>query len=901
MNFLRKITVLFRKEKLDAEMAEEMRQHLERRTQANLAAGMSPDEARFAARRQFGGVDQIKEIAREQRGMMWLEQGGQDLRYAFRQLAKSPGFTAVAVVTLALGIGVNAAMFGFVRTMFLRPLAQEKRGHLAALYTSDAQAAANFRAFSFAEFSALGEANGIFSDLGAMVFEHGAVGRNDAVKRSLLCFVSGSYFQLLGVQPLAGRFFSAEEGRPNAGLPVAVAHYSFWQRLGAPADFVGSEIQVNGHSFTVIGIAPAGFGGLHASIGPDVWLPLGAMPRAVVRADDLLDPRTFRLSLFAALQPGLSLEAARAQLGVLEGRLNVLAGTGDPRRLALTPPPHFSLGNNSPADENFLAPFAALSLGLSATVLVVACLNLANMLLARGAVRQKEIAVRLSLGATRGRIVRQLLVEALVLAVIGGVCGLLTASWSGQLARNLAGSFFGESAFAFNVHSEGIDLVALFVTGLFCVVATLVFALVPALRVTRLNLVDDLKRQGGEPAARGNWSRFFSLGHCLVMGQIALAVMLLFSAALFVRGAVTAAERAPGFTTAGELVFNFDYGFEGSSGTPIARKQEALLARALATPGVAHAALASAVPYNFELNHHRVFVPGAARSLAADAGETDVSRGYFQTLGIPLLRGRDFTASENLVGSRPLVAIIDDQLARALFGSTDPLGRNVTTDDPAEGQFQIIGVVRSPHDGIMEDAAPRRLYRPLGQIRRPDTYLHVQTTTPAAMPAVLDRLRRELRMADPDTPLLLAKPLATFVEKNINLLLLRLAAIAFGVFGFISLLLAVVGVYGVKSYAVATRTRELGIRLALGARPGDVMSLVLRQGILQTALGVTIGLTLALLAGQALSKMLYRVSPLDPLALGIAAGLIALAALGACFIPARRATKVDPMVALRCE
>lgn len=906
MKLLRQLRSVFRKGKLDAEMAEEMRHHVELQTERNLAAGMSPDEAYYAAQRQFGNVGVIQEQAREVRGWVWLEQGMQDLRYAARQLRKAPGFTAVAIITLALGIGVNAMMFRLVRDMLLHPLSEQKRGHLAALYTATAGPDTNFRKFSFAEYSALRSGEEVFSGLAAMMFDYGAVGRDGTAKRGFLCFVSDDYFRLLGVQPLAGRFFAPEEARPNAGMPVAVANYTLWQRLGAPADFVGSEIEVNSRSFTVIGIAPEGFGGMHASIGPDVWLPLGAMPNALVRSADLLDPKGFRLSLFGALLPGLSLEDARTRIGGLERKLDALAAAGESRRLVLTPPSLFSLGNSAPEDESNLPTFASLSLGLAVTVLIVACLNLANMLLARGTARQKEIALRFSLGATRGRIVRQLLVEALLLAAIGSGFGLILSEWTGAVMWQSVSQSFAESSFAFTTPVVGNDVTTMLVTVFLATVATLIFGLAPALRATRPNLVDDLKQQGGQPAVGGRWNRFFSGRHCLIMIQIALALMLLFSAGLFVRSARKALERDPGFRTEGELVLNIDYGLTGATGTPVARRQEALLAQAAGTPGVAQAALASAIPYNFDSSRQRFTAAGTITdhdkaAPAASALVTEVSRGYFATLDIPLLRGRDFTATESQPGSLPLVALIDEQLARALFGEADAVGRHMVAAGNGADEIEIIGIVRSPHEEILEEAAPRRVYRPLGQVGQTNTYLHVRLSSPAAANSVLLQLRRDLGALEPDTPLLLAKPLANFVWKNINLVPLRFAAITFGAFGMISLVLAVVGVYGVKAYAVASRTKEIGIRLALGACSRDVITLILRQGVWQTMVGVLVGTGLALGAGLALSKMLFRISPIDPLLLGLAVLLVSLSALLACWLPARRATKVDPMVALRAE
>ena len=826
------------------------------------------------------------------------------MRLALRSLAKSPGFTAVALLTIALGIGVNATMLGIVRDLVVKPFLREHQGHLVTVYTSRAGPISDFRPFSYREFSALRASPEIFSDAAAMSFERAALGQPDALHRSFIGFVSDNYFSLLGVQPLVGRFFSPTEAQPGANLPVAVASYAYWRRAGRPAGFLGQTVQIGGRMFTLIGIAPEGFGGLHASISPDVWLPLGTQPH-------LLDPNATVLNICGSLAPGLTFDSARTRLAALENQLTQ-ANPADPRRLVLTPPPRFSVGNALPVDESFLTPFAISAVALAAIVLLVACLNLANMLLARGTARRKEIAIRLSLGASRWHVIRQLLAEGLLLALAGGALGLLLSLWSSDFLRQSAADAMGRGGFAFNAQAP-VDASLLAAVLVLSLAATLVFSLGPALRATRVNLVEDLKCLSGEPAAAGRWNRFFSLRHCLVMVQIALSLVLLFSAALFLRSAHTASGRDVGFQTTDQLVFNFDYGFTGLTPAEIARRQDALLASASAAPGVERAALSSAVPFNFEFNSRRFLPAGMPadrdRPTAPgfNAGYTAVTPGYFQTLGIPLLRGRDFTAAENASDRAPAVAVIDDTLARSLFGSEDALGRHFIVDqanpDPAHPprEIEIVGIVRSPHDDVIEEEAPRRVYRPLGQVRRSNIYVHVKAATSASATTLLASLRRELRASETKAPLLLAQPLAVFVEQHINLLTIRQAAQVFGALGVIALVLAVVGVYGVKAYAVARRVREIGIRVALGARPVDVLRLVLVQGALQSAVGIGAGLVLALLTGHALSKMLYRVNPIDPFALVAATLLIATTTLLACFVPARRAAKVDPLTALRSE
>lgn len=516
---------LFRRRALESEMSEELHAHLDALTERNVAAGMAPDEARYAALRTFGGAAQIAERARDERRSVWGEQLLQDLRYAARQLRKTPGFTAVVVVTLGLAIGVNSATFSFLRDFFLRPLVRDAETRVVSLYTRREGSSARdreFRRFSFREYAELRAASGALADVAALGFTGGAIGRGDYVQSALFCLVSENYFSLLGLRPLAGRFFSADEARPDAALPVVVVNHAYWQRRGSAPDFVGSELRINGRDYTVIGIAPPGFGGLHAAIAPAAWLPLGSAP--LVRSglwgagtQNLLDPQAYRLRLIGALRPEYSVAAANAQLGLLEARLSALAGVSgaDARRLFVTPPSRFDLSNDQPSDESYLPRFALLAGAMAASVLLVACLNLANLFLARGLARRREIAIRLALGASRGRVVRQLVVEALLLALGGGAVGLALSGWVGALLQRFQADIFSAASFTYVAHAP-IDGSSVGAMSALCLGAMLVFSVVPALRATKLDLVADLKLGPGTSAVGSRpWARFFAGSHCL--------------------------------------------------------------------------------------------------------------------------------------------------------------------------------------------------------------------------------------------------------------------------------------------------------------------------------------------------------------------------------------------------
>jgi putative ABC transport system permease protein len=916
----RRIRALFRKDELDADMAEEMRIHVELQAAAHLKAGMAADEAGFAARRDFGHLDGIQEQVRDQRGFRWLADLAQDLGYGWRQLGRNPGFTAVAVLTLALGIGVNSATISILDDLILRPSLRNHHEKLAVLHTARVGAGRSFRPFSYAEYTTIRDSGGIFSELAAMQFNTSAVGRDDDVRRRLLCLVSRNYFSVLAVEPLRGRFFTAEEASPNSGIAVAVASYAFWQRMGGRDDFLGSHIQIDGRDFTVVGITPPGFGGLQWSLGPDAWLPLGMSSLLVggwgfSTVNDLLDSRTYRLDLVGHLRPGLTLAAAGEALAPLNARLNQQASAGptESRELTLSVPSRFNLNNTEPQDEGAVGIYALLAIGMTVTVLLVACLNVANMLFSRGVSRHREIAIRLCLGASRSRIVRQLLVEGFLLALAGGAAGLLLGGWSNHVMLQMAGRQGGY--FAFNLRTR-LDLPLLGATSLLCLLATVAFSLAPALRATRLNLVDDIKQQGGEQTGSGRWLRFFSPRHCVVMAQISLSFTLLFSTGLLLH-AVLNSEHDRGFETDGEIVANLDYYLAGTPSKDVPARQKALLDRTAGLPGVERAALASTVPFNYETNWWRIFpigsgATGSAHDSHDDSGRfasyTAVSRGYFSTLGIPVLRGRDFTESEGRQGGGPGVAIIDDSLGRALFGSQDPIGRHIATNKAeADGQhadreIEIVGIVRSPReDAFQREEALPRIYRPLGQAGTENTYLHVKLAQDSAIAAQVAVLRREMRMLDPRTPVLLCEPLAGLIGGNLNVWSLRFIVALFTTFGAIAVVLAVVGLYGLKSYVVARRTREIGVRIALGARSSDVLDLILRQGVLQAVVGIAAGLCLAVVVGEFLSKVLYSVKPVEPLTLTGVALVLGSVSILACLIPALRATRINPSDALRSE
>src|SRR5213075_3110422 len=845
----------------------------------------------------------------------------QDFRFAIRQLLKTPGFTTVAVFTLALAIGVNSAIFALINGVVLKPVVPVRPNEVVNVFTARQNASHDYRQFSYNEYRELRENGGdVFADLAALEFAVAGIGRDHEMRRSFAFLTSENYFSLMGTKPYRGRFYSAEECKPNANIAVVVASYGFWKRMGGRNDFVGSALQINGQPYNVIGIAPDGFSGASALIAPDIWVPLGIRSQLgsafgdSETTHDLLDPKNYTFNLVCRLRPGQNMDAAKPRLPVLAQRLNAIQSDGSEgkRELQIQAPARFGL-STQPEDDGPLTLIATLLMAMAGAVLLIACLNLANMLLARGTSRSKEIAVRLAVGASRWQIIRQLLCEGFLLAVCGGVIGLVLSAWCNDALLQQLRGLLSSINFSLVVKLRP-DVTVLAITLLFCLIATMLFSLGPALKATRADLVKELKEQVGEPARIGRLSRFFAPRHISVMAQIALSLMLLFAAGLFFRGALKAAGLNPGFVAPGDIIAEFDFTLLKKTPTDALRTIFAMVQRARALPGVTASAAGTMLPYADFTSARRIVrakdaMPNDPKAPDPSVNSlfTAITPGYCEALGIKLLRGRDFTQSESETKDARRVVIIDEEMANKLFPNEDPIGQHIRyTNPPKDGSpndMEVVGVVSKHRHSVDNDSLVCRLFVPLAQGYTGQTFLHVRLNTEDrhAVAAFIPTLRQALREIDPDLPLLQMTPFVDLMERSPNLWIVKLGATLFGAFGAIALMLAVVGVYGVKAYAVACRTREIGIRMALGAHRRDVFALIMRQGDMQTALAVGAGLLLSLAAGRVLAKILYDVSPSDPLALVIATLMLASAALLACFFPANRATRVNPMTALRTE
>jgi predicted permease len=833
----------------------------------------------------------------------------QDLRHAVRLLLKTPAFSAVAILVLALGIGANTAVFSLVNALLLQPMAAEGPG-IVGIYSRDTTRPDRYRAFSWQDYTEIRASRGPFDAVMAYTMTMLGVSDGDTMRRSFSAITSSGYFTTLGVQLAAGREFTAAEERPESDQRVVIVGYQFARKAGvAPQDVLGRTVRLNARDYTIVGVAPEGFSGTMALVAPEFWLPLGVYARVTDEmfrdgSSRLGDPGNHALMLVGRLRAGLDVDRARP---LVEG-LSTSFAASDPvankdHGLVIDRLSRTSISTR-PQDDSELMVLSAMLMGMASLVLLIACLNLTNMLLARGSARRKEIALRLALGSGRARVVRQLLTESLLLAAVGSVAGLLLATWGASL---LVASL--SSALPFVVMLDTApDLRVLAATVGFCVLSTVISGLGPAWRVTRPDVLPDLKEQ---PAQDGT-GRGLTMRNALVVGQIALSLALLTTAGLFMRGAVKAAVADPGFPLDGGVIANIDAGMAGYDEVRGRAALRGILQRVRQTPGVQSASYASLVPFG-EFNESKLVqkagtppaFPGQ-RDEGSDSVLTIVGADYFDTLRLPILRGRGFTLPEEDSPAGPEVMILDEPAARQIFGDADPIGQSVQfADDPAtvKTRYTIVGVAGGVRHNLIDRRPVPHVYLPAGRHYRGNVNVHVRLagTGPAVETAMLGTLRQAIRAADERVPVLQLRTLTEQRDSNLMLWGVNTGARLFSVFGGVALLLAIIGVYGVKSYVVSRRTREIGIRMALGATPSNVLWLVLREGVTLTVTGIGAGLLVAWGVARALSGLLYEVSALDPLVFIAAPAILAASAMAASYLPALRATRVLPLTALRTE
>ncbi len=880
MNGLRSLQLgirsLLRRDRVEEELDEELRFHLDMETARHLKRGLSPAAARREALRTFGGVEKVKEQCRELRVTRWLEDLVRDVRYGVRTLLRNPGFATVVVLTLALGIGANTAIFSVVNGVLLRPLPYEEGDRLVRLGQQAPKAGLESIGVSPLEMADYGTSPSL-----AGVAEHHTMWFNlldrGEPERVQTGVVSAHFFRVMGIRPLLGRTFTPEDDKPGAE-PVLVLSHDYWQRShGGDPGIIGRTFEMNDKTHTVVGVLPPV---PQYPVEDMIYMPTSACPfRSTPHASQ--ERRMRMLSVFGRLAPGASLERARAEVADQARRMQAAYPE-------VYPADQGHAATLTPLQEDLTRearPTLLILLGTVGLVLLIVCANVANLTLARQFGRERELAVRSALGASRSRLVRQLLTESTLLALAGGALGLLLAAGGLRLLMAFAARFTPR---AVEIAIDGPVLLFTLVVALLTGVAS---GSLPAL--LRHELSTALK-EGGDRASTGSGG--LRLRNALIVAQLALSFLLLIGAGLMLRSLWALQRVDPGFRPASVLTAGLDLDWSKYTDGPQQRElHDKLLARLQSLPGVSSAALASAVPldesspFNLPLRiEGRPFPEGQpAPQIDLRAASPD----YFLALGVPILRGRAFTDSDR--PEAPRVAIVNRTMARRFWGDRDPIGQRISSD--GETWFTIVGVVGDVRQyGLDQDAADE-VYVPLRQFPLLSTRLVVRSAVP---PATLEKsLRAAVREIDPEQPIYEVQTLEQ--SRSSALAPARLTAALLGLFALLALVITATGIAGLLAFSVSQRTHEIGIRMALGAARDDVLWMVLRQGAVLLAAGLGLGLLGALSVNRVMAGLLFGVEPTDPITyLGVSFVLLAVAAL-ACWMPARRATGIQPMLALR--
>jgi predicted permease len=819
-----------------------------------------------------------------------MERLWRDLRFGVRMLIKAPAFTAAATLSLALGIGVNTTIFTVINALFLNPLPVDRVSELAAVYTVDANngggSLGSLLPMSFPNYKDLRDGNTTFSSLAAYGFgAPSALGMGGEPVQASFETVTGNYFSTLGVRAAAGRVFGpGDDGAPGAS-PVIVLSHDAWQRRFGGENVLGRSVTINGTPFSIIGIAPGGFHGVNSIFGPDGWVPM-AMYRQVTAStfQSWIDERrALVFSLAGRLKPGVTIDQANANLTALAKTLEQnYPAPNQGRSVALKP---LAEATVFPAIRGPLMMGGTVMMVIVGLVLLIACSNVANLLLARATSRSQEIAVRLALGAPRSQLIRQLLTESVLLGVTGGALGLLVAWWSLRLIVASRPSFISLNFVDFQLDSR----VLLFTFGI-SLVTGLLFGLAPALQATGTSVVGALK---DNTRGAGRERRRFGLANILIVGQVALSLIALITATLFMRSSQAASTIDPGFDTAHVAIMSLSPGQKGYDQGHAEEFYKELTARVQALPGVQKASLATNLPL-FGFLQRSVIIEGKEQDPKAPPLFTTVNTidpGYFETENIPILKGRDFTDADRHDGLP--VAIVNETMARRYWPNEEAIGKRFRFFTEKDYR-QVVGVAKTVKYATIGESPQAAAYTPLKQDYSDSVVLYVRAQrNPAAM---IEPVRREIQKIDPKMPVQNPQVVTAVIDQS--LFGVKFGAALLGVFGVLALVLACVGLYGVMSYTVGQRTREIGLRMALGASPSSVMALVLKQGLTLVGVGVVIGVAGALSVSKSIAALLYGSAQDATSFVGASLALLMVAAL-ASLLPAIRASRVDPLIALR--
>jgi len=896
----------FRATQLDREFQAEMLAHLQFATEENLQHGMSPAEARRNALIQFGGPQQSKEEHREARSLPLLESLLQDIRYAFRVLCKSPGFTAVAVLTLALGIGANTGIFTILREVLLQQLPVPHPEELVLLYSpgpkqghvsSDEEGTEGSESFSYPMYLDLRNRNEVFAGLAAKDTDFVSLAFHGNTERAQADVVTGNYFQTLGVTSAMGRTFEPADSAAPGGSPVVMLTYAYWKtRFGGDPGILNQTLLVNDRPMTVVGVVRPGFDGIQRGFVPQLYIPI-TMPLTSVPTG-LEDHKDYRIKLIGRLKPGMSRERAAAGLAplysaLLREELPLNTGWNDNDKsqfLARSLVLHDG-ARGRPLLQNAAGAQLIALMCLVGAVLFIACANVAGLLTARGAVRQREIGIRFSLGATRARLIRQLIVESFLLSLTGAILGLAIASWtSSALVR-----FASDNGIADGL-SGSLSVPVLAFTCALAILCSVLFGLAPALRATRVELVSTLKEQSGALASGLSHTR---LRQALVIFQVALALLLVTGAGGFARSLYNVQHVNLGLQPSHVLQFRVAPQLNGYDQMRTFGFFHSLEDRIGALPGVVSLSSALEPLISDSDRGSNVTVEGEPPALAGSRHvmRNAIGPGHFSNLGIPLLKGREFTRADGTDAAK--VAIVNETFVKTFFQNTDPVGRHMkfgAGNGPLN--MEIVAVVKdSHHSGVKEEIRPF-VYIPYLQEKNVGALTFYARTSRDPL-NLASSVRQAVSALDSSLPIVDLRSFDQQIDRQ--LATDRLIATLAGIFGVLAALLAAIGIYGLLAYTVSQRTREIGVRMALGAGASLVRGLILKDVALLMGIGVLLGLPLAYALGRLIDSLLYGAKAFEFLGIASALAVLLAVALAASYFPARRATRVDPMTALRYE
>jgi predicted permease len=861
-----------------------MQAHVDLLTERNIAAGMSETDARNAALRQFGGVEQAKEIAREQRVWRWADEFVQDIRFGVRMLVRNPGFSILAILCLTLGIGTSAAVMSWIEGILIRPyplVAHQDR--MVALFGTK-QGTTEKEGLSYPDFLDLQKNSSLFESFIVDRIMGTTLSIGDRAERASGGIVSANYFDALGFRPMLGRGFRPEEGEGRNAHPVTVISYLTWQdRYKADPDIIGKTQFLNGVQHTIIGVAPEKFHGTFIGYSFNFWVPTSMQETFDTTGYKLEDRGARWIEGYAFLKPGVTRQQAQAELNAIGERLeNDFPETNRGHRFEILPlwkTPFNAVTN--------LSPTLGITAAVAFFVLLIACANVSNLLLARSLLRRHEMTMRLSLGAGRGRLIKQLFTEGLLLSLIAAAGGILIAYW----CRNALVLISPVRSPGITIDYPGhLDWRVLALSVSVCVGSTMLFALVPAIQASHVDLSGALKSEGSGMIGGSGRSRLRSV---LVFIQVALSFVLIAGTGLVLRSLARMQNADPGFSTRNVVVTSVDLFSAGYKPDRAKIFYEQLLERIRAFPSVQSATLARLRPFSYGVYSSAPleiegYQPPRNEQLAADYNE--VGEGYFATIGIPIVAGREFTRNDD--ENAPPVAIVNETMAKKYWPATDPVGQRLKVKDK---WMEIVGVAKNANYRTKLEQPTPFFYVPARQNFFVQNNIIIRTEQGAA--AIRNALAREVHALDAN----LAPLDAISLQEQVDFMSYtqRLAVALLAIFGGMALFLAAIGLYAVMSYSVSQSTRELGMRMALGAGTFDILRLVLSRGLRLTIAGIVIGGVAAVLLTRLMGNLLYKVSPRDPIAFASALLILILVALLACFLPARRAMRVDPVQALR--